>query len=49
MTTHTTTSIDETPRFPEPVCDVDARSDGRQMAPDTEEGTHEEAGYGYGV
>lgn len=49
MNTHTTTSSDDTTRFPDTVGDCDDQAEARQLAPEPEDGDPEEAGYGYGV
>ena len=49
MNTCTTNGSDDTTRDPETVGDADDQADTRGLAPESDEGDPEEAGYGYGV
>jgi hypothetical protein len=49
MNMHTTTSTDDTPRYPDAAVGPDEPADSRQLASEPEEADPEEAGYGYGV
>ena len=49
MNMHVTTSTEEAPTYPETAAGPQEADDARQLAPESEEGDPEEAGYGYGV